>query len=993
MKRRVCKPTDLALFLVFSLITLLIFALDPATKILIDPYIFHTDEGINLMKAMLLSNGAELYAQIWSDQPPLLAQIFSVFYSLFGNRVEVYRVFVLLLFVLASALMLSAHAKRAGFFPSVLALVAFLLCDEVKAFSVLANIGMPSLSFAMIALYFVNESAEKQRGTLRIFAGGLFMGFAIATKLWTVLILLACIVQVALDAETGRRGRSALIFAASTCLTFLIIMLLSTASLELALTQLLKPHLLMQLRGNHAALWQLLSHNGVGVLLAATLVVAITNILRHQRYVLPALWFIFSLAGLIAHRPSWEHHLPMLQIPAAMVIASELCVWLRAFGNRKLSVIRDSLSLAAIIAYVVCLGLQCNARTFYAKNMARYEFVNEEILTRLRDAESKIHSMFTDRAYLAFLLGKPIAPELAVISEKRLVSGQITIPEIVRTIQDTKPELLWFERFGSRFSAAIVDELDDRHYVRVYARAPHVVYAARELWLQNLENYFENERDLARAELGCNDSNCQLSIVADNPREGLHALKVELAAKANIVDFPISRFEVPPNNAPALWTRFSVRLEARESSSRFDLVSEARNGVALVTVNNKGIKLQGDFATPELRSRLEGVTLTGSWLDFVMFKNFSEKKYRLWINSLLVASGSLDEVKELSLRLIPESSGSAWYIDNVMSGSYPSAVLQSSTLLDRGNDLSPSELDMVLDKLFPRAPKEVVRVSKTIKLLGTEFDGQGRLYLWEGKGECSQREGQPPIFDLRGNAKVKNLTILNAPDGIHLRGNHNTVENVTFLQVCEDAITFNEGNGSVVRNSRFYNCQDKAVQVNTKQSLELSDNFFAACGCALRLVGFGASAGSLVTLENNTFWKVGDAVRPNDSELLSGNVLLNAAPAKFEALYLRGIAPWIESQGGVELREGSKGVFSTEIELEADGRPYKFKFADKEWSRGTNCGYQESADRVVTLGKSVHADCDAQYRDFEFTPQENGLYLFTLDTRSKPYLVSIFRKH
>jgi len=55
------------------------------------------DEGVNLMKGMLVVRGYTLYSQIWSDQPPLFTHMLAVLFRLVGFEVNAARVMVLIL--------------------------------------------------------------------------------------------------------------------------------------------------------------------------------------------------------------------------------------------------------------------------------------------------------------------------------------------------------------------------------------------------------------------------------------------------------------------------------------------------------------------------------------------------------------------------------------------------------------------------------------------------------------------------------------------------------------------------------------------------------------------------------------------------------------------------------------------------------------------------------------------------------------------------------
>src|SRR5512142_1688130 len=48
---------------------------------------FDTDEGVNLIKALLVGRGHALYSEIWDDQPPLLTAALAGWFHQFGNSV------------------------------------------------------------------------------------------------------------------------------------------------------------------------------------------------------------------------------------------------------------------------------------------------------------------------------------------------------------------------------------------------------------------------------------------------------------------------------------------------------------------------------------------------------------------------------------------------------------------------------------------------------------------------------------------------------------------------------------------------------------------------------------------------------------------------------------------------------------------------------------------------------------------------------------------
>ena len=99
----------------------------------------------------------------------------------------------------------------------------------------------------------------------------------------------------------------------------------------------------------------------------------------------------------------------------------------------------------------------------------------------------------------------------------------------------------------------------------------------------------------------------------------------------------------------------------------------------------------------------------------------------------------------------------------------------------------------------------------------------------------------------------------------------------------------------------------------------------------------------------------------------------------YDGLYLRGVFSWWEADEKYKLVELSSQVYSTSIELIADGQPYDFKFADANWTPGMNCGYAFESDKIIVVGNPVKSNCESTDENFRFTPTETGTFLFTID--------------
>lgn len=110
------------------------------------------------------------------------------------------------------------------------------------------------------------------------------------------------------------------------------------------------------------------------------------------------------------------------------------------------------------------------------------------------------------------------------------------------------------------------------------------------------------------------------------------------------------------------------------------------------------------------------------------------------------------------------------------------------------------------------------------------------------------------------------------------------------------------------------------------------------------------------------------------------SILETSNSKKWHSLYLRGVFTWWEADEKYKVKQVSNTLYKTSVELIADGQPYDFKFADKDWTPGTRCGFfNKASDEILSEGKRVKANCDTPGDNFKFTPSTTGLYHFYFD--------------
>lgn len=70
-------------------------------------------------------------------------------------------------------------------------------------------------------------------------------------------------------------------------------------------------------------------------------------------------------------------------------------------------------------------------------------------------------------------------------------------------------------------------------------------------------------------------------------------------------------------------------------------------------------------------------------------------------------------------------------------------------------------------------------------------------------------------------------------------------------------------------------------------------------------------------------------------------------------------------------------------------RTTKFKFADRDWSRGTNFGYTRISTIKEGDNVGIELNPDSMYEDLTFYPPQVGVYKFCLIKNNDKYYVTI----
>jgi hypothetical protein len=158
--------------------------------------------------------------------------------------------------------------------------------------------------------------------------------------------------------------------------------------------------------------------------------------------------------------------------------------------------------------------------------------------------------------------------------------------------------------------------------------------------------------------------------------------------------------------------------------------------------------------------------------------------------------------------------------------------------------------------------------STIVVAAGQTYDGGGITIVASGMGDGSQDEGQKPIFRLEDGAILKNV-IIAAPgcDGVHIYGNA-SVNNVTWQDIGEDALTVKAGSLSKnvnITNCKLYKGADKVFQINAACNFKMNNVYCDGFGKVVRQNG-GTTFQCNIYFNGGTFKNGSECLARTDSK-------------------------------------------------------------------------------------------------------------------------------
>jgi hypothetical protein len=456
---RIYGALYLTIPLAFFLLMLLFFSFQ-------ERFEFDPDEGLNAMKSLLLIRGYPLYSEIWSDQPPLFTYLLAAIMRVFGVDINTLRTFVLFLssILIGSAYLVlnmtwgKTHAFAGAF-------LIFLL-PYYKSLSVSVMIGLPAITFAMLSMLSLVIWHRGHRSFWLVFSA-LTLGLSVLTKLFTGFLAPIFILGILIDQKNRLGGQFnwfALLYPAFiwtttfSCVVLLLgLILVGPANIN----QLISTHLSARSIEEYSSRSDTIAtylHDSIAIILLA-IVGSIYALLKRSWITLYLIaWAVGGYLLLSIQVPVWYHHQLLITIPMAMLsgiaIGETMRILHQLFRTGKFLDIQIQLSVLTIIGIALALATRV-PQTYYdfripidqVEPISEIAGREQRFLNLIASNATETQWIITDLPMYAFRNGLPVPPPLAVFSEKRMLTGDLTEDQIIEIFKKYQPEQVLIGRF------------------------------------------------------------------------------------------------------------------------------------------------------------------------------------------------------------------------------------------------------------------------------------------------------------------------------------------------------------------------------------------------------------------------------------------------------------------------------------------------------------------------------------------------------------------
>ena len=427
---------------------------------------FDTDEGLNLMRSMLVALGYPLYSEVSSDQPPLFTQILALLFRVGGP--DVYRARLLVL--LFSTLLVWSAAQflqlTSGKLAAILFLPLIIMVPRYLNLSVAVMIGVPSIALAVVSMLFVTLWHQK-RNNLWLILSALLLVLSVLVKLFTAFVVPIFLIGITISEYLVRRHENlswrilqpAFLWIASF-IGFGMLLGLAMVGFQNAWLIIFPPlaapsqdvfqsgHFSINLHLQAALPLLILGFLGVGVILYR----------RKWLMLYPLAWAILAYAMLSFYSPVFYHHQLLITIPMTMIAAAGVGEGVSSLlALRQPSALlrfQTGLGIVALSGFIWVFAISARVLDKDLLNSPSIQGSELQatagklkILNLMNEYVNQTNWIVTDVPMFAFRVARPVPPVLATFSSKRLATGSLTEEDILKAMREYQPEQVLMARF------------------------------------------------------------------------------------------------------------------------------------------------------------------------------------------------------------------------------------------------------------------------------------------------------------------------------------------------------------------------------------------------------------------------------------------------------------------------------------------------------------------------------------------------------------------
>jgi 4-amino-4-deoxy-L-arabinose transferase-like glycosyltransferase len=457
---------------------------------------FDTDEGLNLMRSMLVTLGHPLYTEVSSDQPPLFTYVLALLLRVVGFEVNPARLLVLLF----STLLVWSSAQFLQMTWGKLAAIVFLpliiMAPEYIRLSTSVMIGLPSIALAALSMLFVALWHQK-KNSLWLALSGFVLALSVLTKLFTGSLAPIFLFGMTASMYFSRREngvswkmlRPALIWSLSfASLTALLVLVLIGPK---NIWSIIFPHVTAPtidwLQGPGYTINTRLQE-AVPLLVLAFLGALLSIYKRNWLTLYPLAWSILAYILFSFYSPVFYHHQLLVTVPATMLAAAGvgdgLHSLLRLRHSFNLIQPQTLLGAGALIGfvlvsihYVPVLDKELMNRPRFSDFSLKTSPQRLKVIRTMNQYLDQTNWIVTDVPMHAFRAHRPVPPVLATFSGKRLATGSLTDEDILTAMREYQPEQVLM----ARFEIPALNAYLEKHYTLILSEGYFRLYLRNDL--------------------------------------------------------------------------------------------------------------------------------------------------------------------------------------------------------------------------------------------------------------------------------------------------------------------------------------------------------------------------------------------------------------------------------------------------------------------------------------------------------------------------------